>query len=296
VVRRTVAQLPWREYARLIRLDRPVGIWLVLWPTLWALWFAADGIPPLSILLIFTAGVVVMRSAGCAINDYADRNFDGHVARTASRPLATGAVTPHEALVIFALLILIALLLVIQLNLLTILLSIPALLLAASYPFSKRFTSLPQAWLGIAFGWAVPMAFAATTGSVTAAAWWIFVATVSWAIAYDTLYAMVDRDDDRKIGVKSSALLFGRYARPMVALFQLITLAALYLAGTAFAVGMLFNLGLAIAALLFIWHQILIRDEDRHACFNAFLQNHWAGLVIFVALALDRYLAATAVG
>jgi 4-hydroxybenzoate polyprenyltransferase len=291
MAQRSLLQLPWHSYARLIRLDRPIGIWLSLWPTLWALWFAADGVPPLSILLIFIAGVVVMRSAGCAINDYADRNFDGHVARTATRPLATGAVSPREALIIFFILLLIALLLVINLNSLTILLSIPAALLAASYPFSKRFTSMPQAWLGIAFGWAVPMAFAAVTAGVPAAAWWIFIATVSWAIAYDTLYAMVDRDDDRLIGVKSSALLFGRHARAMVALCQIITLATLYLAGQAFATGSLYSVGLVLGGLLFLWHHYLTRNEERQACFRAFLENHWFGAVIFIAIALDRYLA-----
>ena len=201
------------EYIKLTRLDRPIGIYLVLWPALWGLWVAAQGVPQPLVLVVFLAGVVLMRSAGCAINDYADREIDRHVARTNQRPLARGAISPKEAIGVFVVLSLIAFVLVLQLNLLTIMLSVPAVILAGSYPYMKRYTHLPQAYLGVAFGWAVPMAFAAQTGEVPLASWWLFLATVLWALAYDTMYAIVDREDDLKIGVKSTAILFGRFDR-----------------------------------------------------------------------------------
>ncbi len=276
------------EYVRLTRLDRPIGIYLVMWPTLWALWFAAGGVPDLPVLVVFVAGVVLMRSAGCAINDYADRKVDPHVERTKQRPLAAGTIAPKEAVWVFVVLSLIAFVLVLQMNLLTIMLAVPAVLLAGSYPFAKRFTYLPQAWLGVAFGWAVPMAFAAQIGSVPAGAWWIFVATVLWALAYDTMYAITDREDDLKIGVKSTAILFGRWDRFWVGLFELMVWGSLWLAGQHFATGPLFDWGLAVASIGFIgYHQWLIRGRDPALCFRAFLNSHYYGLVVFVILALD---------
>ncbi len=276
------------NYIRLVRLDRPIGIYLVLWPTLWALWLAADGVPEPKVLLVFLAGVVLMRSAGCAINDYADRHIDGHVARTRERPLATGSVTPREALAVFAVLSLLAFALVLLLNTLTIALSFGALLLAASYPFMKRFTHLPQAYLGAAFGWAVPMAFAAVSGEVPHASWLLFLATLLWALAYDTMYAMADREDDLKIGVKSSAILFGRYDRLIIALLQLLTLGLLLLAGLSFDLGLYYYLGLAAAALTNLYQQWMIRGREPMICFRAFLNNHYFGLLVFLGLALDR--------
>ncbi|MCW8826406.1 MAG: 4-hydroxybenzoate octaprenyltransferase [Gammaproteobacteria bacterium] len=280
-----------KEYARLVRLDRPIGIYLVLWPTLWALWFAAEGIPNTLVLVIFIAGVVLMRSAGCAINDFADRKIDPHVERTAQRPLAAGTVTPKEALWVFAILSLIAFVLVIQLNLLTILLSIPAVILAGSYPFTKRYTHLPQAYLGIAFGWAVPMSFAAVTGGVPVSSWWLFSAVVLWALAYDTMYAMTDREDDLKIGVKSTAILFGRWDRLMVALFQVGVTASLWIAGHQLGLSELYYCGLLIiSAGFWSYQQWLIRDRDRQRCFQAFLNNHYFGLLIFLLIVAEYLL------
>jgi len=277
-----------REYGRLVRIDRPIGIYLVLWPTLWALWIAAEGIPNLLVLAIFVAGVVLMRSAGCAINDFADRHIDPHVERTAQRPLAAGIITPKEALWVFAILSLIAFVLVIQLNRLTILLSIPAVLLAGSYPFTKRYTHLPQAYLGIAFGWAVPMSFAAVTGEIPAASWWLFFAVVLWALAYDTMYAMTDREDDLKIGVKSTAILFGRWDRLMVALFQWGVTAALWIAGVNLGLSERYLYGLVIISAGFWgYQQWLIRERDRQRCFQAFLNNHYFGLLIFLLIVVD---------
>ena len=284
----------WREragvYWRLIRADRPIGIYLLLWPALWALWIAADGIPPLWTLLVFVLGTALMRSAGCAINDFADREFDGRVERTAQRPLATGAVKPREAVVVFAVLALLAFALVLTLNGRTIAHSFIAVALAATYPFTKRYTHVPQLVLGVAFGWAVPMAFTALQGQVPAVAWILFAATVVWALIYDTMYAMVDRDDDLKIGVKSTAILFGRYDRGIIALLQLCMLLLLWRAGEMAARGALYDTGLLGAAALFVFQQWLIRGRGRAACFRAFLNNHYVGLVVFVGLFAD-YLA-----
>ncbi|MGH8453028.1 MAG: 4-hydroxybenzoate octaprenyltransferase, partial [Nevskiales bacterium] len=216
-----------RQYALLMRLDKPVGIGLLLWPTLWALWIAGDGHPDPKVVMVFVLGVVLMRSAGCVINDYADRDFDPHVARTRDRPIAAGRVSPREALVLFVSLCLLAFALVLTQNRLTVLLSVPAALLAASYPFMKRWTYLPQAWLGLAFSWGIPMAFTALTGQIPVVAWWLFAANVLWAIAYDTFYALVDIADDRRIGVKSSAILFGAWVRPITGLLQLAVLGCL---------------------------------------------------------------------
>ena len=277
----------WLLYARLMRLDKPIGILLLLWPTLWALWIAGAGHPRPWVVAVFVLGVVLMRSAGCVINDFADRDFDRHVRRTASRPITAGQVSPREALVLFGVLSLLALALVLTLDRLTIQLSLVGAFLAASYPFTKRFTHLPQAYLGVAFGWAIPMAFAAQTGAVDPRSWWLFAAVVLWALIYDTMYAMVDRDDDLKIGVKSSAILFGRYDRFIIGLLQLAMLAVLLVVGRLFGLGLWYHLGLAVAAGLMLYHQWLIRDRDRERCFKAFLHNQWIGVAIFAGLVLD---------
>jgi 4-hydroxybenzoate polyprenyltransferase len=276
------------EYARLMRLDRPVGIWLLLWPVLWALWTAAEGLPSLKLLLIFVLGTVLMRSAGCVINDFADRNVDPHVARTRERPLAARRVTTREALLLFAVLCLLAFGLVLQTNALTIALSLPAVLLAASYPFAKRFHHLPQAHLGLAFAWGIPMAQAAVNGVIDMRLCiLLMLATVTWAMAYDTFYAMVDREDDLKIGVRSSAILFGRADRLITALLQLLVLGLLALAGALAGRGAVFAVGLLAAAVLAVYQQWLIRHREPQACLRAFLNNHWFGAAVFAGLAMD---------
>lgn len=275
------------EYIKLTRLDRPIGIYLVLWPTLWGLWVAAQGMPPSLVMAVFLAGVVLMRSAGCAINDFADRHIDLHVARTTERPLARQAITPKEAVGVFAVLSLIAFVLVLQLNTLTILLSIPAVVLAGSYPFTKRYTHLPQAYLGVAFGWAVPMAFAAVAGSIPGAAWLWFIATVFWALAYDTMYAMADREDDLKIGVKSSAILFGRFDRLAIGVMQLAVLAILVLAGLSFQLQWPYYVGLVAASGFSLYQQYLIRGRDPRLCFRAFINNHYFGMVVFIGIVVN---------
>jgi len=276
-----------RDYAQLMRLDRPIGILLLLWPTLWGLWFAGDGRPDWRAFAVFVAGVVLMRSAGCVINDYADRDFDPHVARTRERPIAAGRVRPREALALFAALCLVAFALVLTLNRLTILLSLAGAFLAASYPFLKRWTHLPQFYLGVAFGWGIPMAFAAQTGTVPALAWVLFAANVCWSVAYDTAYAMVDRDDDVRIGVKSTAILFGVYDRYFIALFHALALGLLAVAGLMAARGFLYYVGLAAALGFAFYQQILIRDRARDGCFQAFLDNNRFGAAVFAGLALD---------
>lgn len=278
------------EYVRLTRMDRPIGIYLVLWPTLWGLWVASEGRPDALVLAVFLAGTFLMRSAGCAINDYADRHFDPHVQRTRGRPLAAGTIRPREALVVFAVLTLVAFSLVLLLNGLTILLSVPALLIAGSYPFMKRYTYLPQAYLGVAFGWGVPMAFAAQLGTVPREAWLLFFANVLWSIVYDTMYAMVDREDDLKIGVKSSAILLGRHDRLGIGVLQGLMLALLVLSGLSFALGPVYFAGLAAAAGFFVYQQYLIRDRDPQRAFQAFLNNHYFGMTVFVGIALDYLL------
>jgi len=279
-----------RDYARLMRLDRPIGILLLLWPVLWALWIAAAGKPALPVFIVFVAGVVLMRSAGCVINDYADREFDPQVERTRNRPLAAGRVSPREALVLFVALALGAFVLVLFMNRLTILLSFVGAALAASYPFMKRWTHLPQFYLGAAFGWGVPMAFAAQTGSVPADAWILFGATLCWAVAYDTAYAMVDRDDDIRIGVKSTAILFGRADRLMVGLFHALTLTLLVWAGARAGLDLTYYIGLLLAAGLAGWQQWLMRTRSRDGCFRAFLNNNRFGAVVFAGLALDYFI------
>ena len=271
-------------YARLIRLEKPIGFFLLLWPTLWALAIAAEGSPEGWILFVFVCGAFLMRSAGCAINDYADREIDLHVARTRERPLTTGKITPREALAVFAVLGLIAFLLVLSLNLFTIQLSIVGILLAASYPFMKRFHYLPQVHLGAAFGWAVPMAFAAQTGVLPKQAWLLYVATILWAVAYDTIYSMVDREDDLKLGVKSTAILFGEYDRLLVGLLQLLFLLALILVGLDLSFSGVYFVALGVTALLLVYEQFLMADRVPAHCFGAFLHNHWVGAAVFAGI------------
>jgi 4-hydroxybenzoate polyprenyltransferase len=279
-------------YLRLLRLDKPIGILLLLWPTLWGLWFAAGGVPPLPVLLIFTAGVVLMRSAGCAVNDYADRDFDAHVERTSARPLATGEVSSREALLLAGGLSLLAFLLILPLNKLVIALSAPALFLAASYPFTKRFFAIPQAYLGMAFGFGIPMAYAAVRGEVPTEAWLLLLANLFWSVAYDTEYAMVDRLDDLKIGIRTSAITFGRFDVVAVALCYAAALALLAYVGQSAGLGMLFYAGLAIAAGVAVYHLWLIRKRERAACFKAFLHNTWFGFAVLAGIVLDYALHA----
>jgi 4-hydroxybenzoate polyprenyltransferase len=276
------------DYARLVRLDRPIGTWLLLWPALWALWIAGNGHPHEHVFVVFTLGVLVTRSAGCAINDFADRRVDPHVARTRERPLATGRVSATEALMIYVALSLVALSLVMTLDPYTIQLSFVGAGLTAVYPFLKRFFSMPQVWLGFAFSWSIPMAFAAETGHIAPIAWLLFTASLLWTTVYDTLYAMVDREDDLRLGVRSTAILFGRADRIIVLILQASTLAALWLVGWQLGFGHWFQLGLVAGALIFAWHQWLIRNREPAACFRAFLGNHWFGLVVFVGIALDH--------
>ncbi|MCX7086554.1 MAG: 4-hydroxybenzoate octaprenyltransferase [Methylococcales bacterium] len=276
-----------QQYWLLGRFDKPIGIFILLWPALWALWLASDGKPDLRVLTVFCLGVVLMRAAGCVINDYADRDFDPHVERTKQRPIAAGRVTPKEALVVFAVLCLVAFGLVLLLNGYTILLSFVGAFLAASYPFMKRYTQLPQAYLGIAFGWAVPMAFAAQTNHIPLVAWLLYLAVLLWALVYDTMYAMVDKEDDLKIGVKSTAILFGAYDRHIMAVLQVIIVGLLLLVGHLKLLGGAYYTGVLIAAGLSVYQQKLIFKRDKALCFKAFLNNNWFGLAVFVGMVLD---------
>jgi 4-hydroxybenzoate polyprenyltransferase len=270
-----------------MRLHRPIGVYLLLWPTAWALWMAGEGNPDPYITLVFMLGTVLMRSAGVAINDFADRNFDPHVARTKDRPMASGEVSPKEAIVVFVVVCLIAFALVLTLNWLTIALSVVAVLLAACYPFMKRHTYLPQVVLGAAFSWAIPMAYAAQTGTLTPAAWLLFTAAVVWVIVYDTEYAMVDIKDDLKIGVKSTAILFGDADKLIIGILQALFLLSMWIIGQRLALGGFYYLGLLMAAALFVYQQYLLRHRKPDQCFKAFLNNHWLGAIIFAALVLD---------
>lgn len=271
---------------QLMRIEKPIGTFLLLWPALWALWIAAEGLPALSLLVIFILGTFLMRSAGCVINDFADRKIDGHVKRTAQRPIPAGRISAREALWLFAGLIILAFILVLFTNSMTVLLSFGGVALAACYPFMKRYTHLPQVVLGMAFAWAVPMAFSATLETIPRSAWLIYTATVLWTVAYDTMYAMVDRDDDLKIGVKSTAILFGEMDRVIVAALQLLTLAVFLMLGNQLGLSFWFYLGLAVMAGLFGYQQYLIRDRQRDACFKAFLNNHYAGMAVFIGILL----------
>lgn len=275
------------RYLRLMRLHRPVGIWLLLWPTLWALWIAASGRPDPGVFVIMVLGTIIVRSAGCVINDYADRKIDPHVARTADRPLATGEIAPVEALLLFAALMLIALGLVLSLNALTVMLAFAGALLTVLYPFAKRLLSAPQFVLGLAFSWGVPMAFAASTGGVPRVGWVLFLATVLWVIVYDTQYAMTDRDDDRKIGVKSTAILFGDADRVVIAILQVLLLGSLVLVGRNAELGTWYYVGLAAAAAFSAFQAFLIKDRDAVMSFRAFLNNAWFGGAVFAGIVLD---------
>jgi 4-hydroxybenzoate polyprenyltransferase len=274
-------------YFRLIRADKPIGILLLLWPTLWALWMAAKGHPDPTVLLIFVLGTALMRSSGCAINDYADREFDRHVKRTVDRPLTSGRIKGWEALAIAAVLAILAFLLILPLNALTKQLSVVAVIVAGSYPYFKRFFAIPQAYLGIAFGFGIPMAFAAVQGQVPAVAWWLLVANVFWAVAYDTEYAMVDRDDDIKIGMRTSAITFGRYDVSAVMLCYAVALGIDLVCGWILGLRWWYVAGVAVAAGMAVWHYTLIRERDRMRCFAAFRHNNWLGAALFVGVALD---------
>ncbi|MDO8844469.1 4-hydroxybenzoate octaprenyltransferase [Methylicorpusculum sp.] len=278
-----------KQYWLLARLDRPIGIYILLWPALWALWLASEGSPNLTILFVFCAGVVLMRSAGCVINDYADRDFDPHVERTRQRPIAAGKVSTKEALIIFVVLSLCAFALVLLLNTLTIALSFGGAFLAASYPFMKRYTHLPQAYLGIAFGWAVPMAYAAETDAIPLTAWVLYIAVILWALVYDTMYAMVDKEDDLKIGVKSTAILFGDKDREIMGGLQLLIMSLLLTVGYLQGMGWLYYAGLCSGAGFFIYQQQLIFKREKSQCFKAFLNNNWFGLVVFIGIVLDYW-------
>jgi len=275
------------HYEKLMRLDKPIGILLLLWPTLWAQWLASHGRPDWLIVWIFVMGVVLMRSAGCVINDYADRKIDPHVARTRDRPLAAGKVSPKEALLLAAGLVLLAFLVVLPLGKLVIGLSFVALFLAASYPFTKRFFAIPQAYLGIAFGFGIPMSYAALWGTVPPEAWLLLAANVFWAVAYDTEYAMVDRVDDLEIGIKTSAITFGRYDLAAIAVCYAATLAILAWVGWHRQMNVAFYAGLGVAAAIAIYHLILIRQRDPHQCFRAFLHNTWFGAAVFGGIVLN---------
>ena len=278
-------------YIQLMRADKPIGTYLLLWPTLWALWIAAEGVPALDLLLIFSLGVFLTRSAGCVINDYADRHIDGHVKRTHARPLPSGRVTEREAIYLFCGLMLVSFLLVLLTNTMTILMSFGGLALAFIYPFMKRYTHLPQLVLGAAFGWAIPMAFTAIQEQIPLTAWLLYAAKLLWTVAYDTQYAMVDRDDDLKIGVKSTAVLFGRHDKLIVGMLQLATLGVLVWVGQLEQLGVWYHVGLVAALGFFIYQQWLIRHRERMPCFRAFLNNHYAELAILVALIIDYAVA-----
>lgn len=282
-------QLP--HYLTLIRFERPVGTYLLLWPTLWALWLAAEGLPDAKLLVIFIAGTFLMRSAGCIINDYADRNIDGSVKRTANRVLITGKVSSKEALSLFVILCLLAFTLVMFTNQKTTLLSFAALALASSYPFMKRYTHLPQLVLGAAFSFGIPMAFAAQRNELPQQLWLLYIATVLWTVVYDTFYAMVDRDDDLKIGVKSTAILFGADDKRITGLLQTCVIGTLLMSGAQFQLGLYYYLSVAVAACLFIYQQHLIRHRKREQCFKAFINNQWVGASIFAGIFFDYLLS-----
>jgi 4-hydroxybenzoate polyprenyltransferase len=278
-----------KQYWLLARFDRPIGILILLWPALWALWVASNGRPDTLVLTVICSGVILMRAAGCVINDYADRDFDPHVERTKQRPIAAGNVTPKEALIVFLVLISCAFALVLLLNIFTILLSFGGAFLAASYPFMKRYTQLPQAYLGIAFGWAVPMSFSAQINTIPTVAWLMYLAVILWALVYDTMYAMVDKDDDLKIGVKSTAILFGDYDRHIMAVLQIIILSLLVIIGIMQHSGWAYYIGVLCAAALSIYQQLLIFHREKRLCFKAFLNNNWFGLAIFIGLVVDYW-------
>ncbi|EEB77209.1 4-hydroxybenzoate polyprenyl transferase [marine gamma proteobacterium HTCC2148] len=282
-----LAQPKFQALLQLIRFDKPIGTLLLLWPTLWALWIAADGMPDWNLLIIFTLGTFLMRSAGCVINDLADRHWDGDVGRTSQRPLVTGAVSATEARLLFIGLLAAAFVLVLFTNPLTVKLSFIAVALASTYPFMKRYTNLPQVVLGAAFSWSIPMAFAAQTGELPANLWLLYLANLLWTMAYDTKYAMVDREDDLTVGIKSTAILFGQHDRLIIGLLQTTFLILMVIAGDRFSLHMPYYAALVGAAALCVYHQYLIRERERDACFKAFLHNNWVGAVIFAGLVLN---------
>ncbi|MFB2685722.1 MAG: 4-hydroxybenzoate octaprenyltransferase [Shewanella sp.] len=277
----------WDVYSRLTRLDRPIGTLLLLWPCLMALVLAAGGMPDIKVLIIFIIGVVIMRACGCIINDYADRDLDSHVERTKSRPLASGEISTKEALLLFVILGLAAFGLVLLLNGLVVKLSVVGIILTIIYPFTKRVTNMPQMFLGVVWSWSIPMAYAAQTGEVPIEAWWLFAANWFWTVAYDTMYAMVDRDDDLKVGIKSTAILFGKYDRQIIGLFQLAALLCFIAAGWSADRGLVYGLGLLTFVGFSTYQQMLIFGRERAPCFKAFLNNNWAGLALFVSLGAD---------
>ncbi|CAI1971374.1 4-hydroxybenzoate octaprenyltransferase [Serratia fonticola] len=283
----SVIQSKWQAYCHLMRIDKPIGTLLLLWPTLWALWLAGGGVPSPSVLLVFVLGVFLMRAAGCVVNDYADRAFDGHVKRTAGRPMPSGRVSEKEAKILFVSLVLVSFALVLTLNAMTIWLSLAALALAWVYPFMKRVTNLPQVVLGAAFGWSIPMAYAAVSESLPLSCWLLFLANICWTVAYDTLYAMVDRDDDLKIGIKSTAVLFGRHDKLIVGVLQFATLLLMLWVGYLMQLGGAFYWSLLLAGALFIHQQKQVAGRERDACFRAFLNNNYVGLVLFIGIALS---------
>lgn len=280
-------QLKWQAVKLITRMDKPIGTYLLLWPTYWALWIASDGWPSLHLLIVFSLGVFIMRSAGCVINDFADRKIDGKVERTKHRPLVSGMMTSGEAINLFGLLIGMALGLVLTLSWPTIYLSVVALFLASLYPFMKRYTQLPQVVLGAAFSWGMIMAFAEAQGEIPLVAWLLFLANILWTVAYDTMYAMVDRDDDLKIGVKSTAILFDQHDKRIVGLLQMMTIAILWAVGDILAFGWPYQLSLVISAALFSYQQVLIVNRERDKCFQAFLHNHWVGMIIFCGIFVE---------
>ena len=275
------------QYYLLMRMDRPIGTWLLLWPAFWALWIAAEGIPPVAYIVIFALGVFIMRSAGCVINDYADRNIDKHIERTKNRPITSGKVAPREALGLFAACILTAFLLVLLLNLYTIVLSFAALLLAAVYPFMKRYTHYPQIVLGMAFSWSIPMAFAAQLNDIPGVAWILYAVTVLWIVSYDTMYAMADREEDLKIGVKSTAIIFADNDRIIIGLLQMAFTVGMFSVAWLVQGGLFFYLGIAVSIAFSVYQQYLLRNRDKEHCFQAFLNNHWLGMVIFIGIFLN---------
>ena len=274
-------------YFRLMRFDKPIGIYLLLWPTLWGLFLAKRGFPDIDLLIIFTLGVILMRSAGCVINDFADREIDKFVMRTKDRPLTSGEVSEKGALIVFSFLILMSFGLVLMTNFLTVQLSIVAVFLATLYPFVKRWSNLPQFVLGSAFAMSIPMAFSASLGFVPSNAWWIFLASILWTIVYDTIYAMSDRDDDIKIGVKSTAILFGKYDRLIIGLFQVLFTATLFVIADSFQLGLFFKISIFLSVLIMVYHQYLIKDREKSKCFKVFLNNHNIGAILFFGLIID---------
>lgn len=279
----------WHAYSRLMRIDRPIGSLLLLWPTYWALWIAAQGLPSLHILIVFTAGVFLMRAAGCVINDFADRNFDGHVERTKHRPLPSGDVTEKEAKILFAALVGLSFLLVLSLNTMTIWLSVAGLALAWIYPFVKRVSHLPQVVLGAAFGWSIPMGFSAVSESLPLVCWLLFLVNIIWSVIYDTQYAMVDRNDDLKIGVKSTAILFGQYDKLIIGLLQIVMVGLLVVIGSLANLGMVYYGSLVLAAALFVYQQQLMINRERAPCFKAFMNNNYVGLILFFGMVVSYF-------